>query len=1201
MGGSSAVDNPVVTVLFTDVVASTQLYDGLGDAAAHAVLARHDQAARDVVEGHGGRRVKGLGDGMLAVFRSPRAALRAAIDLQDASLSATEGPRVMIRVGLSAGEVIEDAEGDVHGSAVVVASRLMALAGPGIVLCSDVVARLVATLPGVTFHQRGPVHLKGLSEASGVVEVRWERQAPSDHHDQNRTDDSSDVIVGRVQERGCIADALGAALRGQPGLVLVSGEPGIGKTRVARELIADATRVGCVTAWANGWEGAGAPPLWPWAQVVNSVMAGLEPSGADVRGLAPILSDLGGAGEDAAESRRRLFDAVADLLDRAASYAPVAMVFDDLQWADEASLVLLRHVAQGLHGRVLIVGTYRHADVAADPRLGELFSSIGRSGVDLRLEGMPAADLVTIVGRTIGSSAEPAVLEAVAARSGGNPYFAEELARLVRLQGDAGTSVPSALPPTVVQVVERRLAYLPQQVVGVLELAAVIGERFGVDDLADGGVTADDAIAAIDGASRAGLVTSAPGGFGFAHALVRDALLHTIGPGRAANLHATVAAALDARDGPVERRAHHFLGAVGVGERERGVDCAIEAGESALRRLAHEDAVGWFDRALAVVEDESQRRRALVGRAEAYRRSGDPMGARDDLAAAVASSRRDGDGVDLARAALVWHRLGSMSGQLNLEVVELLEEAVVVLPLDERAIRCSVLASLATELWDHAWQRAEDARQASAEALAIAEDLGDPGLLAVALQASYTVEWAPGRAGQRVAIASRMAEVARRAGDLERHATALLLEATARIELGDAYGLTVAERFFDVGTSVRAPRMHYQVLTRRAALAVMRGDEADASALLDESHALATALGEADAVLIEAHQRCELLRFEQGRGAFVDQPIFPERSAGDVSLFGRVERIVMLLDAGRDHEARALLAIAAAVPLDAVKRDWIFVHNVIDLAEAAVRLDDLALARRCYEALEPFAGTACVVTAFVCFSGAVDHHLGVLALALSDLDHAVEHLRAGAEMHRRLGAQTWLSHSRDLLAEADQRRMSVPAGTLERAGRVWRLRWQGREAHVPDSKGMQDIARLLASPEEIHAAELYGAVKEDRGAAMTDDEARRAYRSRLAELDAALDDADVAGDQMAGERARVERDALIDELRHNFDVHGRPRHLGDTSERARKAVSARIRDAIKVIGAVDDQIGDHFRTSVRTGVFCAYEPPVPCRWEVRQI
>jgi hypothetical protein len=280
---------------------------------------------------------------------------------------------------------------------------------------------------------------------------------------------------------------------------------------------------------------------------------------------------------------------------------------------------------------------------------------------------------------------------------------------------------------------------------------------------------------------------------------------------------------------------------------------------------------------------------------------------------------------------------------------------------------------------------------------------------------------------------------------------------------------------------------------------------------------------------------------------------------------------------------------------------------VFDLGEAAIRLGRADVAARCYETLLPYAGQVSVVGGLVCCCGAVDHHLGMLALGLGNTTAAIEHLTAAVTIHQRIGAIGWLRASTDLLERA-RAAIQVAVGTLARDGKMWRITWHGAEVHVLDAKGIGDLAVLLQRPgAEVHAAELYAlgipniGPQITRGDAVVDETARAAYRARLAELDRELADAEGGHDLVRAERLGLERDALIDELRRNFDVKGRARRVGDTTERARKAVRARIRDAIALIDAAHPVLGAHLRDAVHTGNYCTYQPTEPASWTIHQV
>lgn len=270
-----------------------------------------------------------------------------------------------------------------------------------------------------------------------------------------------------------------------------------------------------------------------------------------------------------------------------------------------------------------------------------------------------------------------------------------------------------------------------------------------------------------------------------------------------------------------------------------------------------------------------------------------------------------------------------------------------------------------------------------------------------------------------------------------------------------------------------------------------------------------------------------------------------------------------------------------------------------------MRFGGLDVAGRCYDSLLPYAGRVSVVSAFVCFGGAVDHHLGALVLALGNATAAVEHFQEALDIHQRLGATPWSNASRQLLAKG-RAALATTSGSFIREGKVWRIDWRGVEVHVPDAKGLRDLAILLDRyGEEVPSSELYATgtplAGVDQGDAIIDDAARDAYRARLAELDRDQAEAEADHDLARAEKAALERDVLIEELRRNLDIKGRSRRLGDTSERARKAVTARVRDAIATIEQAHPDLGGHLRTAVRTGTYCSYQPPHATSWTVRQI
>ncbi len=438
-----------------------------------------------------------------------------------------------------------------------------------------------------------------------------------------------DGLVGRDAQLRVVDEALAGTAAGRGRIVLVAGEPGIGKTRLAEEAARRARASGVAVGWGRSDQDAGAPPFWPWTQVLRSLLGDGTPGapsaglGSSAVELAPILPELAGGAPlppapvvDPEAARFRLCQAATAVLGELACGRRLLLVLDDLQWADVASHRLLSHLATTLaDAPVVVLVTYRDSDLDAWEPLAETLAELARAvPVDrLELAGLEVADVARVMARHVGTDPDDELARLVGDRTGGNPFFVLEVLRLLgangwpeRTTGEAATLVAQQVPAGVRDVLRRRLARLPDQTRTVLLVAAVVGQQFDLDVVrAVTGLDDDDALAALELTVSAGLVVEDParvGRFRFAHALIREAIYGEISRARRARLHARVGQALLDHRGDdadhVLQLAHHWWLAAPVVGPEQAVPHLIAAAELCLDTLAHEEAERQLRRSL---------------------------------------------------------------------------------------------------------------------------------------------------------------------------------------------------------------------------------------------------------------------------------------------------------------------------------------------------------------------------------------------------------------------------------------------------------------------------------------------------------------------------------------------------------------------------------------------------------------------------
>jgi len=1114
------------------------------------------------------------------------------------------------------------------------------------------------------------------------------------------------VFVGRQRELAELRAGLEDAVGGRGRFFLVVGEAGIGKTRLAEELAREAAERGGVALWGRCWEGEGAPPYWPWVQVIRALLQGvpaeeLRPAvGAGAPYLVPLVPELGERFRDlpalstsprSEHARFYLFDAVATLLRSAAQRTPLVLVLDDLQWADAPSLLLLQFLAHELRDvRILLLGTYREVEVRQAPAVAEILGALGRDGHHVPLRGLGEEEVRRFLEETIGRSPAPVLVRAVHRETEGNPFFVDEIVRLLvaeraleRHEDPSPGRFP--VPQGVREAIRRRLAPLPPPAREALALASVVGREFDLAILHRAcGLDPEALLETLGPALAREIVVREPGGVGryrFAHALIRETLYEELGPAERIRLHGQIGEVLEEvhRTDPTPHLtalAHHFLEAAPARGADKALVYSTRAGRHAAASLAYEAAAAHFQSALEVLGlarpgDERERCELLLARGDVQWKSGDGRGARETFQQAAEIARRIGDAPLLARSALGFAGEGSRLLWVRSEVVdqpriELLEEALHRLGDGDPGLRAQLLARLAINLY---WApEPERVVALSEEAVRLARQLGDPRLLAAVLRARWIALWRPEGAAERLAIADEILHLGERTGDRELALLGHRFRIVGFLEHGDVVATDrEIEAWAQIAGELRQPLYLTDLAMWRATRAIMDGRFADG----EEQAQRAVELGqrEPDVQPILRHEiQTFLLRFHKG---CLDQLVgrSQPRTGVPATMFQRCARAFVWSETGRQAEARRELSALAkeGFPLP---RDGAWVVSMSLLSAVAAELNDRTSAAQLYELLMPYAGRVGIFAAGLACWGSVSYHLGLLASTLGRVADAIRHYEDAATVHERMGARpflawTQLAHARLLLTRdagarrgeaaalltsalatarelgmdglvAKVRRLGLDAaptaGAQEPAdgeavfrneGDVWTVIYAGTSVRLKHSKGLGDIAILLANRgRDIHVADLIAAsagappdprstpaadlvaqgLRVSRGAsgdAVLDHRARADYRERLAGLHRELEDAERCNDEGRVARARAEFDFIAGELASAFGLGGRGRRAGSPIERARKAVASRIRFSLAHIARVHPALASHLRRYIRTGTVCSYVvPDEPVRWRV---
>lgn len=1103
----------------------------------------------------------------------------------------------------------------------------------------------------------------------------------------------SSALFGRAHEMARLLNALDAAFAGQGRLVIIGGEAGIGKTRLADSIAGEARQGGARVLWGRCWEAGGAPAYWPWVQVIRAylrdadpaaVRAALGSAAVDVARIVPDIRDvLPDVPEPPAESdegqRFRIFAAMSSFLARVAASRPLVLILDDLHAADEPSLLLLRFLtSETSDTRLLVLAIYREDEAEAAGPISTILAELPRTPSSERLtpRGLGVEDVSRYLETVAGPAPRPGLAEAIQRETEGNPLFMIEVVQLLLDEG----RLDEAPDPTgrgfgitegVRAVMRRRLGRLSSPCRDLLGRASILGSEVSIDILAGlEGESREALLGLLDEATTARILVpqTGPGRWRFAHGLFREVLYASLPTATRLELHERVAEMLEdlSRDSaapPFAELAHHFV-AAGTGP--KAVEYARRAAERATELYAHEEAARLYRLALAVGDLDDRRRCELqIALGGALARAGNAAEARVEFLSAAAIAERLGLAESLASAAVgyggqfVWARAGD-----DVHLVALLQRALLALGGLDDQLRVRLLSRLAGAMRDD--PDMEPRNLISAEAVEQARRGHDPAALGHALVARQWAIMGPDALVEVAALNKEVAQLGKETGDAELLLDGHLLQFNLLyVTGGDRRALFSEHAAMQRATiELRQPR-RWEDLLERTTLAMLEGRVADAEGFLPDLRQSFDPFSFEIAAF--------LLRREQDR---LDETAEAVRSAANrLPGYRLFAALVPFVDAsvGRKAIAAADLDRLAHHRYGFLPRDSGWLFAMMFLAETAMLVGSHSRAAEIEALLLPHAGLFGSATGEGS-SGPVSRVLGLLAAFDGRLDEALALLEEARRQTARMGAMLWETRvaveraailversrpgdheaarqllsaalatcsdlglvaierqARRVLAELDGSSPAVgnppvsepprsggtmAAVTFHREGDTWAIDF-GSPFRLRDAKGLRYLAILLAEPgREYHALDLVGLVEApDAGATpsartvgsalsdgglnlegggngveILDAAAKAAYRRRLRELSAELEEAESFNDPGRAERARSEIDALERELAGAFGLGGRARQAISPAERARQSVSKAIREVLRRIEAEDPELHGHLTRSIRTGTYCVYDP-----------
>lgn len=829
----------------------------------------------------------------------------------------------------------------------------------------------------------------------------------------------SHPYVGRTALLEQLDESVSSAAAGSLRVLLVSGEPGIGKTRTLDEIDRRARAAGTHVARGAGSPHAGAPPFWPWIQVLRD-LATARPVHALLRQLESLESDLpvgrgkGRPGIEAlgAASQFRLFDEIARTLRLSAELGPVAILLDDLHDAGTAVFELFEFLARELADgdAVLIAASYRPVESRRSAARAAVIARVRAlpNVADVKLEGLGAGEARELVAAHEPQPLEPVLLEALVDRARGNPFFLVELARDLADGSERPRSRREAalrIAHGVQRLIVARLAALPAATRHWLRTASALGLRFERRLVAELLPEVDGA-GAMSQATAQGFVVDAVSGDGdlaFTHALVRDAVYAEIPEGERRSLHLRIAERIEQQQ-PVEA-AFHFAEAAPLGGVERTVASLRHAAKVASAQFDAETAGALYQRAIDLLDahatdGDADRCDLLIALGQSAMTVGRSEAAREALDAAAGLARRHGWGAHLATATLLVSDMFDYDAVAHEDLVRRLQEALDRLDGAEEALGAQLMARLAMEV-RYEPDGADAAEALLARAIERARRADDVAARARTLEYATLVRWSAMEPERWIALSHELIDAAREAGDNDLVFRGILGLVTEHMQIGNRASMErEIARCAELAERFPAPFQRASCALMDTARHLLDGAFADA-----ERGVRISLAANAPEAMLPSLTQLYALHLDTGRIEQLEDQMLalherePHRDSWKLALAR------LYAEVGQRDDARRYLAKVTRA--EDIPRDRLWLPTVALMAEVVSKLGEKQTASELIDLLEPFAALSAVYGRGTLYYGSVSHFLGMLRRTVGDLGRAESHLLDALRVHEAMQSPPW--------------------------------------------------------------------------------------------------------------------------------------------------------------------------------------------------